>query len=747
MSSVRSNSPSLILINCEAPIAQRELKRPMPETSAQQLTIGDAHANVIKIIETIFASTHLFKISDQDRRAMAEHYATLANPYSKAKKISNANEQLRWIIQNKITVNPLALTLLRLIGDETADRGASDLPILDLINLLDKHKVFFEILFSNHGLEFIKIYEEILNQQQKLDQATNKNKKEIRQELDKLKFMVEYDYWKQYQSLSAIQKAIDRGNITRDEVLKLIPAYKKGLRAVSYSISEDKNGQETFTLFTHAINGLQNLFALAKTLKIPGYNYASLFDVHGNVPDWLRIDNGQKETLEAKDLDKIDETLDNKIALLEYHLQLLKTPDRAQHNHIVKEWKDFLGLNRTQKVVHSNLVSLKTQLEEVKNNGLHQLLRTHNTATKLKELADRVNKEFSQKYVETNRVHTLVGEEVTKFSDEINSEKDNEDYPFAALSWNRKVWGQNLIRPKKFFNMRLEFCHGHEKKDLPYIHNLDTAQNSVGKPGCPVGRIPILISDGSPGPRNILETTEAVEEEKHVTPSPTTPIVFGTTSDHVDEQVEKHACIRELENAINSANINVPDPQCKINFINSLNQLKTQLAADITAQIAMNKSQDNIQRSDAVKIAVKTTFMLLELAKPQNNDRTEQHVENKLQIIQKYEQECQLTSLSKFTRGVITVIFAAVGFVLGALLGAAIGIIPGIMTGPGAFITGFIGAFKGSITGAAIGATIGGPVAATAVGSFTAWKFFKPNKFTNDTNDVIANARSMYQPK
>lgn len=212
----------------------------------------------------------------------------------------------------------------------------------------------------------------------------------------------------------------------------------------------------------------------------------------------------------------------------------------------------------------------------------------------------------------------------------------------------------------------------------------------------------------------------------------------------LDEDIRRVKSFKMLE--ADSKEKNTPQ---FTSFISSIETLRQQLAMDIYSQLNQGpdrgQTTENIARSEAGKIATKTRLFLQEMKF--TTPASIEQIEFNLRRIKQYEQECQLTSLSKFTRGVITVICAAVGFVVGALIGAAIGVIPGLMTGPGAFVTGFLGAFKGSITGAALGATIGGSVAAAIVGVGTGWKLFKPKKFTKDTDKVIADARSMYRPQ
>lgn len=49
--------------------------------------------------------------------------------------------------------------MIRLLGDELADRGANDYFTLKLLEKLQLNKVPVEILLSNHSVEFIESYE------------------------------------------------------------------------------------------------------------------------------------------------------------------------------------------------------------------------------------------------------------------------------------------------------------------------------------------------------------------------------------------------------------------------------------------------------------------------------------------------------------------------------------------------------------------------------------------------------------
>lgn len=213
-------------------------------TEGVEITIGDLHANPIKFLFLLCKhgiATNL----------LAEDYDKLVKLYKKAPNLFTAEDlQCFNELLNKIKLESKAL--IRLIGDETADRGQNDYFILKILQKLRQHNVPYEILISNHGAEFVEAYE------------------------TKNDFIPPRLQAMHAQSAFNLQHWIDRGLIQRREVDQLIEeAYLPALKALSYSLSTDG---KHITLYSHAGIGLNTIREIAAKLKVT-YSDKTAYDL------------------------------------------------------------------------------------------------------------------------------------------------------------------------------------------------------------------------------------------------------------------------------------------------------------------------------------------------------------------------------------------------------------------------------------------------------------------------------------
>ena len=117
----------------------------LPETVT--ITTGDLHANSIKFL--------YFLIRHGIVSIPKESYDTLVGLYRKPQDTLTQDEfnQFPLLIEQMNMLRPQVL--VRLIGDETADRGQCDYYVLLILDKLIREHQPLEILASNHGLEFI----------------------------------------------------------------------------------------------------------------------------------------------------------------------------------------------------------------------------------------------------------------------------------------------------------------------------------------------------------------------------------------------------------------------------------------------------------------------------------------------------------------------------------------------------------------------------------------------------------------
>jgi hypothetical protein len=223
------------------------------------------------------------QLKDKDTRTEDEEFeladldiTTLTDSLQQAKRVrAAANRTISKIVadykpmisQFNEFMNTLEIddqkTLLRLIGDEFADRGSNDYFTLRLLGFLHDNKVEVHSLISNHGNEFVTGYENLIKSHY-LEEAG-------------------YVIPQQKISLAGLRILLDEHVITEQEVTALInKAYKPSLRILDYTLNE-----EGISLFTHA---------------------PVRFDIIQDIANQLGVDydDSTKETL-AKTIDKINQ--------------------------------------------------------------------------------------------------------------------------------------------------------------------------------------------------------------------------------------------------------------------------------------------------------------------------------------------------------------------------------------------------------------------------------------------------------
>ncbi|MDF1655551.1 MAG: hypothetical protein P1U34_10615 [Coxiellaceae bacterium] len=137
----------------------------------EQINIGDLHGNTLKLIYTLLREGVLY--FDCDRETAKKFYQELHDIYDDAAANENnfkpqhkeVNLGINNLDQPKLDrfieiINHMQLrnvNLVRLIGDELADRGSNDLLTITLLNILKQKGLKSTILFSNHSMEFIRL--------------------------------------------------------------------------------------------------------------------------------------------------------------------------------------------------------------------------------------------------------------------------------------------------------------------------------------------------------------------------------------------------------------------------------------------------------------------------------------------------------------------------------------------------------------------------------------------------------------
>lgn len=216
-----------------------------PVDVKNQFTIGDSHANPLKIIHFLIKQ-NVLNLSKEDFEIERDIFDKSNSELSKV-DIINFIE-----ILDNATINPVGM--VRFLGDIFADRGPNDYFILKILETLNTKKVPFETLISNHDIEFITARET-----KNIFENTILNAKHTH-------------------SMLQMQELIKEGLITREDVLETFDRYyKPKLKLLSYSINLDKN---QITLYSHApvdyrlvkslvnkLNSMSNQFGLTYQIE------------------------------------------------------------------------------------------------------------------------------------------------------------------------------------------------------------------------------------------------------------------------------------------------------------------------------------------------------------------------------------------------------------------------------------------------------------------------------------------------
>lgn len=208
-------------------------KQPIADDT-RHVSVGDMHGNALKLIYHLIEEGFLTLRDPADYDTLKKIYTTPVH------KLTQKDIYLFERIINKSTCNnDRSLTI---IGDELADRGMNDYFTLLVLNKLHSSQVMVDIMLSNHSVEFLRDFEKahfsgnnILGPAQAI-------------------------------SLQRMVYLIRTGLIDEKNVRNLVTtAYLPTIKAIGYTVSEDK---KSISLFTHAPVGLETIENIAKKYNI-----------------------------------------------------------------------------------------------------------------------------------------------------------------------------------------------------------------------------------------------------------------------------------------------------------------------------------------------------------------------------------------------------------------------------------------------------------------------------------------------
>lgn len=229
---------SFILKNQEVELYRYPEVEAISETTTE-ITLGDLHANPIVLLNRLIAYG-IIELREESYEELLDFYYAIPEMDQDRNNLIRYHELIDEIIFLKPKIR------IRLIGDETGDRGLNDYLMLKLFEKFDHAGVNLEILYSNHGFEFLAAVETFKDG--RLAQWSEEN----------LLFLSQPTIAR---SLVNMVRLVRKGIVSQEEINRLVKRhYLPNLVLIGYSFEK---GTENLTIYSHAPIGLNTIYKLA----------------------------------------------------------------------------------------------------------------------------------------------------------------------------------------------------------------------------------------------------------------------------------------------------------------------------------------------------------------------------------------------------------------------------------------------------------------------------------------------------
>lgn len=211
-----------------------------------EITLGDLHGNTLNLLHKLMREG-VINISPA-------YYSALASIYLKeAHEITAEDLALfRAIVAHSITVNPVRL--VRLLGDDVADRGKNDYFMLILLAELQKKNLPLEILLSNHSAVLHYAFD-LIAYYKKMKPHGRPSVETIGKIIDESS-----EYVSPVTSLKGLEFFLTHEIVSLAEIEDLVwNFYRPATKLISYTLLD--NGD--INLYTHAPVGFETIKGLA----------------------------------------------------------------------------------------------------------------------------------------------------------------------------------------------------------------------------------------------------------------------------------------------------------------------------------------------------------------------------------------------------------------------------------------------------------------------------------------------------
>lgn len=266
---IRGNSEELVDESCN--LLEYPTERDYAFDKKCQLTIGDLHGNALKLFYFLIRQ-NVIESNEKDYLKFSELYRKNIDDVTK-EDLEEFNAILTRVRCSKAPKG----AMVRLIGDELADRGCNDFFTLKFLGKLSENHIPYEIIFSNHGFEFISAYEKgleghtsYLEKRQQAISLTHlrdlvTKKLVTMEEIDNL---IKKAYQPHLKVLSCSYQAYP-ASVHR--VLNIFSKYSRSIFCEDVSkLIDDWLPRQRITIYSHAPIGLETIKSLAmhKTFNV-----------------------------------------------------------------------------------------------------------------------------------------------------------------------------------------------------------------------------------------------------------------------------------------------------------------------------------------------------------------------------------------------------------------------------------------------------------------------------------------------
>ncbi|OCH98394.1 hypothetical protein A8135_12650 [Legionella jamestowniensis] len=309
-----------------------------------EITLGDLHANTMKLL-FMLVFHGIARIPEENYLALSEIYNKDTHNKEDFQRFAELLDSMEFIddtIRNTL--------LIRLIGDELADRGSNDFLTLLVLKKLHEEKVPVQILLSNHSIEFIESLERELKKLKEEDAlpSSQHSMDEEEEEAPTPPFAGKNDFlperflgFSAQKSMLTLKWAIDEKRVDWKEMVELYKSVYPSMSCVlSYTLDKENNG---ITLYSHApidIEVVENLAvswgidyndstpqALAESIDRINQHYHQQYACRNRIHE---LYNGQDLTKAAEPNGKISKK-ENPLLFLMWNRSYTKINRDAQH--------------------------------------------------------------------------------------------------------------------------------------------------------------------------------------------------------------------------------------------------------------------------------------------------------------------------------------------------------------------------------------------------------------------------------